>query len=496
MLICRRFLVLVLVLFCGACASAPKRHTTSELAVASGASREASPAVNVIAFVHAAVIPMDEERVLRDQTVVVADRKIVAIGPAAEVEVPAGALEIDASGRYLLPALCDMHVHLLNDAWNMMLRPEAQLVGDAVPYDAFLFPYVANGVTLVQAMSGTAQEIALRDRIERGELLGPRMILGRMIDGPQKAWPPPLSVWVASAAEAGEAVRSSQHEGYDKIKVYSFLSRESYDAIVATAGELHMDVIGHIPMAVSVEYVLDAGQKLIAHSEEVLKHAGGDHSADHIEYFANLMSERGVWMSPTLVTTRSIVEIFDDPAGLLDRPEAAYFGHPMEQGVWSFLMENIYGPIPTEVRHKIRVGFEEFQKPLTTAFHEHGGKLLAGTDTLWPGLVPGFALQRELQELVAVGLTPFEALRTATINPFEYLGEADRAGTIEIGKQSDLLLVDANPLEDVAAASRIAGVLIRGRWMAAEEIQRRMQELAASFAAAGSSPANASPASR
>jgi imidazolonepropionase-like amidohydrolase len=472
----------LLALLSGACASAPAPKTAAS-----------PPAAATIAFVHVAVIPMDEERVLTDQTVVVAGREIVEIGPSSKVAIPPRARRIDATGRYLIPALCDMHVHLLSEAWNMMLPPEAQLAAEAVPQESFLFPYVANGVTLVQGMSGTAQELVLRDRIESGELLGPRLVLARMIDGPKKAWPPPLSVWVDSAPEARAAVLGAHDEGYDKIKVYSFLSKESYDAIVAAAGEERMDVIGHIPNALSVEYVLDAGQKLIAHSEEVLKHAGGDHGAERIEYFANLMADRGVWMSPTLVTTHAILGLFDDPDALLGRPEALYFRHPMEQGVWNFISENLYKPIPQEVRRELRDGFEEFQKPLTTAFHDHGGKLLAGTDSLFPGLVPGFALQRELHELVDVGLSPYDALRTATSSPYEYLGESARAGTVTVGKQSDLLLLDANPLEDIDAASKIAGVLIRGRWIDAKEIERTMRELAAAQGTAGAKPETRQP---
>ncbi len=467
----RKLLILVLTVLCGSCASAPTRR-----------SPKPSSGAQLVAFLHANVIPMDEERVLRDHTVVVADGNIVAIGPTSAVKLPRGMLRVDAKGRYLLPALADMHVHLLGEAWNVMLRPEVQSASKDIPFERFFFPFLANGVTMVQSMSATPEEIRLRDRINRGELLGPRLILAPMIDGPKKAWPPPIATWVATPAEARDAVRRAKHDGYDKIKVYSFLSKECYDAIISTAGELQMDVIGHIPMSVSLDYILDAGQKLIAHSEEVAKHAGGNHDAEHIAGIARKMAARGVWMTPTLVTTRSILELFADPDRLLARPEAAYFRHPMQQGVWTFLTENLYRPIPAEMREKIRTNFETFQRPLTTAFHDRGGKLMTGTDALFPGLVPGFALQRELEELVGVGLTPFEALRTSTTAPFEYLGESERAGTIEVGKQTDLLLLDGNPLEDVSAASRIAGVLIRGRWIGREEIHERMQELAQSAA--------------
>ena len=446
----------------------------------------------VIAFLHATVIPMDRERTLRDHTVVVADGEIIAIGPTSRLKVPVEALRIDATGRYLIPALCDMHVHLLGEAWNIMVPPEAQLTGKNIPYENFLFPFIANGVTTVQELFAKPEQIVLRQQINSGELLGPRLILAQTLDGPKKAWPPPLTTWVASPSEAREAVRQAKAAGFDKIKVYSFLDRESYDEIVSTARELKMDVIGHVPMSVSVEYVLDAGQKLIAHSEEVAKHARGDYSAERIDYFADRMAKRGVWMTPTLVTTHSLLELFDNSQALLARPEIKYHRHPMQTAVWSFMMEKLYLPIPADARAKLRQDFERFQRPLTKAFHDKGGKLMTGTDAIIPGIVPGFAVHRELRELVELGLRPFEALRTATTAPYEYLGEIGKAGTIEVGKHSDLVLLDENPLKDISGASKVAGVLIRGRWMAKDEITKRMKEIEASFPTA-STPRNSRP---
>jgi imidazolonepropionase-like amidohydrolase len=460
-------LVPVLTLVCAACAPAP-----------APSSHDPVSDTQLVAFVHANVIPMDEERILRDHTVVTANGRIVEIGPSTSLKPPDGVTRIDATGRYLLPAFADMHVHLLGEAWNIMLPPDARSASVDIPFESFLFPFLANGVTLVQSMSATPEEIGLRERIGRGELLGPRLILAPMIDGPDRAWPPPLSTWVASAAEARDAVVHAKQAGFDKIKVYSFLSRESYDAIVTAARELQIDVIGHIPMSVSLDNVLDSGQKLIVHSEEVAKHSGGDHSAQNINGIVAKMAAHGVWMTPTLVTTRSILELFADPDRLLGRPEAVYSGHPMQQGVWFFITENLYRPTPPAAREKIRTDFEAFQRPLTAAFHEHGGRLMTGTDTPLPGLVAGFALQRELRELVDVGLTPFEALRTSTTAPFEYLGELDRAGTIEVGKATDLLLLEENPLDDIAAASKIAGVLVQGRWLDKKVIDERMLALA------------------
>lgn len=442
---------------------------------------------STVAFVHAAVVPMDRERILPDQTVVVVDGRIAALGPASKVKVPRKALRIDARGHYLLPALSDMHVHVEGESWNALLSPEALAASKTVPFEDFLFPYVANGVTTVQVLSGTRELLPVRGKIAEGAMLAPRLILARMIDGPKKAWPPPISTWVSTAEEARNATLQAKADGYDKMKVYSFLTKETYDAVIATSKEQHMDVIGHIPYALSVEYVVDAGQKMIAHTEEVAKHAKGDYSPERISYFAGRIADGGVWLTPTLVTTRRILEEFSDPDGLFSRPEAAYFRHPMQRGIWSFISTNLYQKIPPQAQTKLRDDFEKFQRPFTKVFHDRGGQLMTGTDSLLPRLVPGFALHQELQELVAVGLTPYEALRTSTTIPYEYLGESKEAGTIAVGKRTDMLLVDANPLEDISAASKIEGVMMRGRWIGRGEIDRRMREI--SGRPAGSTPA-------
>ena len=446
-------------------------------ACAGSAPAAAKTPPNTIAFVHASVVPMDRERVLRDQTVVVAGGRITALGPAARVKIPKGAVRIEARGRYLLPALSDMHVHVEGESWDALLSPAARAVSKTPPFEDFLFPYVANGVTTVQVLSGTHELLPVRGRIADGKLLAPRLILARMIDGPDKAWPPPLSTWVATAAEARDATRRAKAEGYDKMKVYSFLTKETYDAVIATAKEQRMDVVGHIPYALSVEYVVDAGQKMIAHTEEVAKHAHGDYSAQRVAYFAGRIAKGGVWLTPTLVTTRRILDEFTDPGGLFSSPEAVYAAHPIQRDIWSFISAMNH-TIPPKDQARIRDDFEKFQRPFTKVFHDKGGQLMTGTDSLLPRLVPGFALHQELHELVAVGLTPFQALRTSTTVPHEYLGESKQAGTIEVGKRTDLLLVEANPLEDIAAAAKIAGVMMRGRWIPRSEIDRRMRKIA------------------
>lgn len=434
-------------------------------------------APRTVAFVNASVVPMDTERVIPNQTVVVEGGKIVAIGPTANVQVPAQALRIDASGRYLMPALADMHVHLLGESWNAMFPPNEQRARKDIPFERFMFPYIATGVTTVQVLMATPEDLAVREQVRQGKMIGPRMILARMIDGPGKSWPPPLNTWVATPAEAREGVLRAKRDGYDKMKVYSFLMKDTYDAVIATAREVNMEVMGHVPNELSVEYVIEKGQKSIAHSEELAKDAKA-YDAASADYYSTLLTKNGTWLIPTLVTTHNFLDLFEKPDDVFNRPGGQYHNHPMQRGAWTFMVDKLYRPTPPAHQAKLREAYVRFQRPLTKAAHDKGAKLLAGSDAMMPGLVAGFSLHGELQEFVDIGLSPYQALRTATTNPFEYLGEPDK-GTIALGKQSDLLLLDANPLQNVRAASKISGVLMRGRWFTAQEIDGRMKDIAA-----------------
>jgi hypothetical protein len=434
------------------------------------------------AFVDVNVIPMDTNRVVEHQTVVIGEGRVLSMGDTASLKIPAGAHRIEASGQYLIPALNDMHVHLEGQAWNALFPPDQQFPPGALDFEKLLFPYVANGVATLQVMSALPEHIELRQAIERGELLGPRLLLSRMIDGPGRAWPPPISTWVSTPEEARQAVLDAHQEGYDSIKVYSFLDRASYQAIITTAAEIGIDVGGHIPYELSLEEVLEAGQKLIAHSEEVMKIAQSPYTQDQIEDYATTIAASGAWITPTLTTNRNILAVFEDFDGELARPEARYL-HAMDRGIWSFINTNLYQPIPQDQRTAIEDGFLQFQLPLTHALNRAGAKLMTGTDSLIPSTVPGFSIHDELAELVDVGLSPYEALRSSTTEPFAFLGELDQAGTIETGKRANLVLLQSNPLSDISATRSISGVLIQGRWLGKEDLEQGLEKLAAAHTA-------------
>jgi hypothetical protein len=251
---------------------------------------------------------------------------------------------------------------------------------------------------------------------------------------------------------------------------------------MTTAAEIGMPVGGHVPYELSLEEVLEAGQILIAHSEELIKLARSPYTQDQIEDFAATIANSGAWMTPTLTTSRNVLAVLDDFDGELARPEVRFL-HPMDRGIWSFINTNLYQPIPPQQRTAIRDAYLRFQRPLTQALSAAGARLMTGTDSLIPSTVPGFSIHDELAELVDAGLTSFEALRSSTTEPFAFLGELDQAGTIEVGKRANLVLLQSNPLADIAATREISGIMLKGRWLGKEDIEQGLEALAADCAA-------------
>ncbi|MGB2867095.1 MAG: amidohydrolase family protein [Bacteroidota bacterium] len=435
---------------------------------------------NEFVFKHVNVLPMSKEAVLADYSVIVREGKVQQMGPSSSVAIPQGAVEIDAKGKFMIPALSDMHVHLEGDAWNIMFPVASKFTSEEISFEDILFLYVAHGITTIEVMSAFPEHIALREKIRNNEMIGPRMILSRMIDGAGKAWPPPISTWVNNADEAAKAVSAMHDQGYDRVKVYSFLDKASYDTILATAKRLRMPVDGHIPLSTSVEYVLASGQNMIAHPEEVMKFAKS-YTPEQVGYFSGLIANSNTWVTSTLIIHRNLIALLKDSAAEFSKPGTEYL-HPMGLGVWSYIYTHLYKPIPPAAREKLVDGFNSFQKPLVYEFHKKGGKLLTGTDPLMPSTLPAISLHLELEELVNTGLTPYEALRVSTTNTHEFLGELDRAGTIESGKDANLVLLDKNPLENISNTRKIAGVMTQGRWISKEQIESRLGQIRTSYA--------------
>lgn len=432
-----------------------------------------------LVFTHVNIIPMDQEQILEDYTLVVRDGKISAMGPASNMKVSANAKIVESTGKYLIPALSDMHVHLEGDAWNIMYPPGSGYTPIELNYEDILFVYLAHGITTIQLMSAFPEHISIREKVDRQVIPGPKMVLSRMIDGAGKAWPPPISTWVNNPGEAAGAVRQAHETGYNGIKVYSFLDRASYDTIMKTAASLNMPVDGHIPLSTSLDHIIASGQRMISHSEEVMKFTD-DFSQANIQAQATSLAEGEVWMTSTLITSLNLTRLFEEPEQQLSKPGTAYL-HPMGADLGAYIYENLYKPIPESHRQYIKQGYTNLQLPFVLAFHSAGGKLLSGSDALIPPNLPGFELHAELEELVSAGLSPYEALRVSTTNNHEFLGEMESAGTIEAGKNANLLLLNANPLEDISNTREIEGVLCHGSWIPKIKIDARLESIAQSY---------------
>jgi imidazolonepropionase-like amidohydrolase len=439
-------------------------------------SPSATKTPTVTAFVGATVLPMDRDVALEDQTVVVVDGRIAALGPRKETEVPAGARVIESQGAYLMPGLADMHVH----AW--------------IEDDLFLF--VANGVTAIRNMFGSELHLAWRERIAAGELVGPLLhTAGPIIDGNPPVWPG--SSVLTDPARAEELVVEQAEAGYDFLKPYAMLSPEVYDALAVAAKKHGLALMGHVPESVDLEHVLAAGQRTIEHLNGWAEAAQRDDSPfagkvqfanedeawqhldeEKLEKIAQRTKEAGAWNCPTLVVFQKWVQGTEAEA-LLARPEMRYVS-PQARSYWAPKSTwNYLSGLPPERAAAARDSVSQRMRAVA-ALHRAGARILAGTDMGNPYVTPGFALHEELANLVQAGLSPYEALRAATVEGAECLG-ADW-GSVAVGRRADLLLLEANPLEDVRNASRLRGVMLAGRWLPIEELRAELELRAERFA--------------
>ena len=397
-----------------------------------------------IAFVDVNVIPMDAEHILAHQTVVVHGATIIAVGPASVTPVPAGAQRIDGGGReFLLPGLADMHTHV-SDEDDLGL-------------------YVAHGVTTVLHMGGTEQRLLghVRGDIERGEVVGPQIFFSLMVDGSDRFG----ILHVKDPELARAAVRLAKANGYDFIKVYNNLGPAEFAAVVAEGRRVGLPVVGHGVRAVGLPAALFQGQVMVAHAEEFLYTAFARSRDDAT--LATVVAEvkrSGAYVTPTLSTYEAISHAWGKPqvvAAWLAEPQAEDLS-PTVRLHWdrSFYVRQKAEDLAPELA---------FQRRLTLEFARAGVPLLAGTDSPEvPGMFPGSSLHTELKNLVASGLTPFQALATATRNPGDFIQSTHPGrqpfGTIAVGERADLLLLEGDPLRDIAAVDRPTGVLAGGRW--------------------------------
>jgi imidazolonepropionase-like amidohydrolase len=408
-------------------------------------------------------------------TIVMTGSQISALGETGHVRVPPEAQVVNATGKFVIPGLWDMHVH-----WYLK---------------EYLPLFIANGVTGVRLMWGVPRHHAWRTEIEQGTLLGPRLVIASpIVDGPQPIWPG--STTVANAAEAREAVRTAKQAGADFIKIYDRLPRDAFFAIADETTKQGLRFAGHVPQSVSVVEAAEAGQHSIEHLTGILlgsstreaevRQAYEDVRA-HLPEGERLPSRARTrpltrmlletfspekarvvfahftrahtWQTPTLTVLRSGAWL-DDPMFRHD-PRLKYLPAAVTAR-WDPTADSRFQTHAPEDFALARLVYQK-QVDLVGMMHRAGVEVLAGTDVLNPYCFPGFSLHDELGLLVEAGLTPLEALQTATLNPARFLGKDQEFGTVEEGKRADLVLLDANPLEAISNTQKIAAVVVNGR---------------------------------
>lgn len=409
-----------------------------------------------IAFVDVAVVPMDSDRVAEHQTVVVSGDRIVQVGPNAAVTVPPNARRIEGRGRYLIPGLAEMHGH----------NPPLGSSQDYIENVYFLF--LANGVTAVRGMLGWPGQLELRDRVRRGEILGPNLYLaGPSFNGTN----------AQSPAQAEARVRQQKAEGWDLLKVHPGLKREVYDAMARTADEVGIRFAGHIPADVGLAHAIERRQETVDHLDGYIEHLAADTAPVDRAKLADIVKitrETGTWVVPTMVLWETIIGAASLEE-MLAHPENKYMPRAEVQR-WKTVYERRTG---NPNFNRARAAQIAANRPVVLkALSDGGVKILFGTDSPQEFSVPGFSIHREMKAMAAAGMTPYEILRSATRNVGEYFKAKDAFGTIAAGQRADLVLLTANPLADIGNVARRAGVMIRGRWLPEAEIQARLAKIA------------------
>jgi len=403
----------------------------------------------VIANVH--VLPMDRERVLPRQTVVIEGGLITRMGPADRVRIPAGAHTLDGSGKYLIPGLVDVHVHLASN-------PEDE-------QRALLKLFVANGVTTVVNLRGTPQILELRSAVAAGRLFGPTVYTaGSYVNEP----------FVTTPDEVEQAVIGQKRAGYDFVKMHGDLSREAYARLNAVARREGIRVIGHAPRNLGPAALFEERQYAVAHAEEFIydqNHRSRDPAQiePEIPALGRSMAQARIWLMPNFTAFKMIARQVQDLDAILARPEMRFLPRTVREG-WG-PATNPYTRRIGKDRYAPMMALYGVMEKLVRGFQAEGVRMLVGTDAMNTGVVPGFSAHDELADLVAAGLTPFEALRAATANAAEFLSTGDQRGVVAAGQNADLVLLEANPLENIANSRRIAGVVLRGRWLSRADLK-------------------------
>lgn len=435
-----------------------------------------APASSIYAFTNVHVLPMNQEGVLENQTVIIKKGKIYKIGPAKKVKVPRKAIKIDGEGKYLMPGLAEMHAHI----------PVPQ-DGDDELVQETLFLYLSNGVTTIRGMLGDPYHLSLKKKIAAGNILSPRVYTSS---------PSMNGNTVSSKLEAIEKVTQYQQDGYDFLKIHPGIKKDVFDELVATANKVGIPFSGHVPADVGVHHALESRYASIDHLDgyidglvpkehEIDRTKGGFFGYNftsltdeaEIAALAKKTKSYGVWIVPTQsLFTRWFSP--QDGAAIAAEPEMKYMS-PKTLFAWrqshqSLINNESYSAETYQV-------FLQRRQALLRGLHKAGVNLLLGSDAPQVFNVPGFSLQHEMKAMSEAGLSNFTILHSGTVNPARFFKSEGSYGTIVKGASADLILLSANPLEDIENMQEQLGVMVRGEWLSKAMIDEKLAAIAKKY---------------
>jgi len=410
--------------------------TVATLVVAVLVSGSLAAQTRPIAITRVNVVDVTSGRIIPNSTVVVDGTTIADVAPNGKA--PANAQVVDGQDKFLIPGLWDMHAH-------------TEASGEA-----WLPLYVANGVTGIRDMGSALDYILqMRDGTASGRILGPRIFAaGPILDDAPGDWP--FRMRVKTADEGRAAVQLLKMRGVDLIKVHDNTPMPVFFAIAEEARRQGLPLAGHVPRGLTVEQVVDAGQHSIEHLSNGRMwrtcSGGGTYRPDACRPFFEMLAQKGVWQTPTLVAIAEILSI-GTPRSEVSAEQMAYAGKQI-RAMWA----GNQGLVNPDAINALRATAAT-SAVVVNDMVKAGVGVLAGCDSM----IAGYCVHDELTAMVRGGMTPIAALQTATLNPARYFGIEQKAGTVARGRSADLVLLDANPIADIANVRRIRAVIVAGR---------------------------------